>query len=171
MNIFESHTIFSYIYKQKTIMRFTEEFNEINNLINKFNHFLSDNCQIPLFDLETGFTTKNIVKIVHGMWGGEWSFPNNQTSGAYFLFGVKENQKGLYVGKASMSSWTSDRIYHHLNPYRKKEQYLIDGYVIEYIASIDLSNLGIPFISPALEEFLILNLKDKLNLINKMGNK
>jgi len=45
-----------------------------------------------------------------------------------------------------------------------------ENYIIEYMASIDLDKLKISFIAPALEEYLITSLKEKINLINGTGN-
>lgn len=43
-------------------------------------------------------------------------------------------------------------------------------YVLDCIASIDLDTSGLAFLASALEEFLIVNLRSKLNLMNGTGN-
>jgi len=43
-----------------------------------------------------------------------------------------------------------------------------DIYILNYIASIDMEK--IPFMAPALEEYLISSLSGKINLLNVAGN-
>ena len=157
--------------------KYLKEIDFINSEIIEFNKHLSANYQIPTFDLDSAFDEKQIVKVIHGDWNA-FPFPNNATRGVYFVFGYerKENEKnGLYIGKASFGSATSARLYAHLHPHRNADKFTMNGYneevyVVEYIASIDLDKLNISFIAPALEEFLITSLCNKLNLINGIGN-
>ena len=157
--------------------KYRSEFKSINKTISKFNEHLSPNNQIRLFDVSTDIENKSIVEIVHGDWNA-FPFPNNGTRGVYFVVGYERNnpeKNGMYIGKASFSSSTSARLYSHLHATRSSEKFWMNGYnnevyVVEYIASIDLDKQNIPFLSPALEEFLISNLCNKLNLFNGTGN-
>ncbi len=132
---------------------------------------------IPTFDKTSGLEKSEIVKIIHKDWNG-FPFPNNGTAGVYFLFGHEKalaDKNGLYIGKASFGSKTSNRLYAHLHPYREKDLYEMNGYrgevyVLDYMASLDLDKLQIPFMAPSLEEYLITNLRHSLNLINGIGN-
>ena len=152
--------------------KYNVEIDSINSIITKFNTYISTSYHIPNFDLSTAFEEKNIVKVVHQDWTFPW--PNNNTCGVYFIFGYDQeqhNKNGLYIGKASFGEATSKRLYHHLNPSRTDEYFTKDGYIIDYIASIDMDKLNTPFMAPALEEFLITELREPLNLFNSIGNK
>lgn len=159
------------------MIKYTTEFELINNTISLFNKYLSPSNQIRLFDLVTDIGNKNIVEVVHGDWDA-FPWPNNGTRGVYFVLGYERNhfeKNGMYIGKASFGSSTSARLYSHLHPTRSSDKFTMNGYngevyVIEYIASIDLEKQDIAFLSPALEEFLITNLCNNLKLINRTGN-
>lgn len=157
--------------------RFGKELNAINSAIVSFNKHLAAPMCIPQFDKATSIENKEIVEIIHKDWYG-FPFPNNGTRGVYFLFGHEKTQtekNGLYIGKASFGSTTSGRLYTHLHPFRTKDFYEMNGYhgevyILDFMAAIDLDKLQIPFIAPALEEYLITNLRDSINLINGTGN-
>jgi hypothetical protein len=118
------------------------------------------------------------VKIVHGDWNA-FGFPNSGRRGVYFVFGHEKNmsdKNGIYIGKASFSSSIGGRLYPKLHPYRSLSHFEMKGYfeetyILDYIASIDLDSVGIPFMAPALEEHLITALQNELNLLNGTGNK
>jgi hypothetical protein len=143
----------------------------INEALNEFNNYLSPRFQLKAIKPEA------MVKVVHGNWNA-FPFPNNGTAGVYFIFGRKKSaleEKGLYIGKASFGKKTSDRLYYHLVPHKGKEYFVFSGrdseeYIIDYIASINLEENEIPFMAPALEEFLITDLSSKLMLMNAIGN-
>jgi hypothetical protein len=157
--------------------RFDKEFDAINEAIILFNKHLTSPYCIPQFDKAKAIETKDVVEIIHTDWEG-FPFPNNNTRGVYFLFGhekTRAEKKGLYIGKASFGSRTSTRLYAHLHPCRNKEFYEMNGhhgevYILDFMASIDLDKLEIPFIASALEEYLISALRDDLNLLNGTGN-
>ena len=156
--------------------KYTTEFESINNTISQFNKYLSPSNQIRLFDVVTDIENKNIIEVVHGDWNA-FPWPNNATRGVYFVLGYERNhfeKNGMYIGKASFGSSTSARLYSHLHPTRSSDKFTMNGfnneeYIVEYIASIDLEKQDIAFLSPALEEYLIMNLSNKLNLINRIG--
>ncbi len=107
------------------------------------------------------------------------AWPNSDTGGVYFLFAYEKNNRSntaVYIGKASFSSSIGNRLYSHLNDFKREEHYLIwdgDGkeYVIELISSIDLDKRNRTFLASALEEFLITKMPKEINLINVTGNK
>ena len=156
--------------------RYQLEVSAINSAIVSFNTHMAAEFRVPEFDIDTAISQKNIVEILHGRWD-DFPFPNNGTSGVYFIFGherVLAEKNGLYIGKASFSSKTSDRLHAWLHPYRSKEHFIRNSgqetYILDYLASIDLDRLGIPFMAPALEEYLITSLRSRINLMNGTGN-
>ena len=157
--------------------KYTQEIEEINKAIKLFNSTLIAKYHIPLFSIVSDLASSTIVKIVHQDWDA-FPFPNNGTSGVYFIFGHEKTQtehNGLYIGKASFGAKTSDRLYAHMHPNRNNEYFTMNGhgsqvFIADYIASIDLDKTEIPFMASALEEFLISALKRKLHLINSIGN-
>jgi hypothetical protein len=157
--------------------RFNKEFDAINSAIIAFNRHFATAFHVPQFDKVKSLEAKAIVKIIHKDWDS-FPFPNNGTRGVYFLFGHEKTQiekTGLYIGKASFNSTTSGRLYAHLQPCRKKDFYEMNGYrgeiyILDFMASIDLDKLEVPFLAPALEEYLISTLRKDLNLINGTGN-
>lgn len=48
--------------------------------------------------------------------------------------------------------------------------YHSETYILEWIISIDMDFNETPFLASALEEYLITNLKKRINLINGTGN-
>lgn len=150
----------------------------INKSIENFNTYLSDIAKISKLsenDLENKNSFTNLTLT-------DWyntRFPNDAgQNGVYFLFGynkINENELGFYIGKASLQSKMGNRLWTHLNRYKDSEQYLmknIEGeeFVLEFIAAISTEKNKIGFIAPALEEFLILNLKNDHSLLNASGN-
>jgi hypothetical protein len=105
-------------------------FDLINNAIEQFNACLATSNRIPTFSFHENETTSSIVKVVHGDWNA-FPFPNNGTRGVYFILGrerANPNKIGLYIGKASFGSTTSNRLYKHLYPSRVSEFFTIAGY-------------------------------------------
>jgi hypothetical protein len=158
-------------------IRYRKEVDAINNGIASFNLFLNLNHLVPAFRFDTMLNEQHCIKVVHGDWHA-FSFPNSPKRGVYFIFGHEktvQEKNGLYIGKASFGSSIGDRLYYRLHPYRSQTHFVMTGYdqetyVLDFMASIDLDSPGLSFMAPALEEFLISNLKSKLNLINGTGN-
>jgi hypothetical protein len=151
---------------------------KVNLSLVEFNRFLNPNNSIPLIELCFSGDNVNACKIIHGKWN-EWSFPNNATKrGVYLILGkniANTNEVALYIGKASLSSHMGDRLYAHLHKYKNTPYYLMNGtdesqYILDYIVAIDLDSIGVWFLAPALEEFLISNLKEQITLMNGTGN-
>jgi hypothetical protein len=156
--------------------RHLENLRELNAGIESFNQYLSPSCQIPTFDPETMTRDLHCSEIVHGDWNA-FKFPNSEKRGVYFLFGherTMEEKNGLYIGKSSFDSAMGHRLYTHLHPHRSETHFTMgygsEVYVLDCIASIDLDTPGLEFLASALEEFLIVNLRSKLNLMNGTGN-
>ena len=156
--------------------RYQLEISAINAAIASFNSYVVAEFRVPEFDMDAAVLHKNMVEILHGRWD-DFPFPNNGTAGVYFIFGHEKaltEKNGLYIGKASFGSATSDRLYAWLHPHRSKEHFIMnygqETYILDYMASIDLDRLRIPFMASALEEYLILSLRSSINLMNGTGN-
>ena len=156
--------------------RFLHEINAINQTIVAFNQYLNPIYKMPVFDPGRMLEEKNCIQIVHGNWDA-FGFPNSAKRGVYFIFGRERtsDKNGLYIGKASFSSSIGKRLNPRLRAYKNSDQFEMNGYrnekyILEYMASIDLDSLNLTFLAPALEEYLITELKPSLNLINGTGN-
>jgi len=156
--------------------RYEMEIGAINAAITLFNSYLVAEFHIPRFEINSAIENRQIVEILHGKWD-DFPFPNSGTRGVYFLFGHEKfhpEKNGLYIGKASFQSSTSNRLASHLNPHRYNEHFTMNYgkeiYVLDFMASIDLDTLGIPFMASALEEHLILTLRSQFQLMNGTGN-
>jgi hypothetical protein len=155
---------------------YKSESETINQSIAAFNKHLAESYRIPEIDTSTGIDEKNIVKILHGRWD-DFQFPNSDSRGVYFIFGRHREQQaknGVYIGKASFGSAIGKRLYSWLHPHRSSEHFIMnygqDTYLLDYIASINLDRLAIPFMASSLEEYLISSLSGRLNLLNGTGN-
>ena len=157
--------------------RFLPEINAINKTITAFNRFLNPIYKIPVLNPDRMIEEKYCSEIKHGRWD-DFDFPNAPKRGVYFIFGhdkANESTNGLYIGKASFSSAIGARLDHHLRPYKKSSCFEMNGnrgekYVLDYMASIELESLNLVFMSPALEEYLISELRGQLKLMNGTGN-
>ena len=155
---------------------FRSEVEAINQSIAAFNQHLAESYQIREIDTTTGMKAKNIVEILHGRWD-DFQFPNSDSRGVYFVFGRHREQQatnGVYIGKASFRSSIGRRLYSWLHPHRSSEHFIMnygqETYILDYIASINLDTLAMPFMASALEEYLISSLSGRLNLLNGTGN-
>ncbi len=109
------------------------------------------------------------------------SFPNSNKAGIYFIFGRSETESGLktgvYIGKASHSSFIGARLYAHLyRAWREEGKYEYPDksgniFLLEFVTSIGLKD-NLYFLAPALEEYLIYHLKknDNIALLNYIGS-
>ena len=153
--------------------RFHPELNAVNAAIEKFNQYLSPQYAVPFFDPATMVKDKHCAEITHGNWNG-FTFPNSLKRGVYFIFGREKTQSelnGLYIGKASLGSFIGARCANYLrgsisSPQFEKKGYRNEVYVLDWIASIDLDAHSLGFMAPSLEEYLITELRSKLNLLN-----
>jgi hypothetical protein len=156
--------------------RYQLEISAINSAIASFNTHMAAEFRVPEFDMDAAVPQNNIVEILHGRWD-DFPFPNAGARGVYFIFGhekVLTEKNGLYIGKASFGSTTGNRLYAWLHPHRSKEHFIMnygqETYILDYMASIDLDRLRIPFMASALEEYLISSLRSSINLMNGTGN-
>jgi hypothetical protein len=157
--------------------KFQTEIAKINEAIESFNCFLHPERQVRCFQLPARSDDDSIVEVIHGSWDA-FPFPKNGTGGVYFIFGHEQSnseRNGVYIGKASFGSTTSNRLYNHLCKSRGKDLFTFPGrlgkaYIIDYIAAIDLDEIKLAVMASALEEHLITSLRSSLNLLNGTGN-
>lgn len=120
---------------------------------------------------------KTFMNIAETPWEKQF-WPNKDARGVYFLFGYKESDpsvSALYIGKASLGN-IGERLYSHLYPNRNEPHYRLNdasgvAFIIDFVASLDLSTRHNSSLAVALEEFLIVSMKSKTQLINAIGNK
>jgi hypothetical protein len=156
--------------------QYKSEVEALNQSITSFNEHLVAHYLIPEIDISTGIDEKNIVEILHGRWD-DFRFPNSESRGVYFVFGRHRDEptkSGVYIGKSSFDSAIGRRLYAWLHPHRSNQHFVMkygqDTYILDYIISINLDKLEIPFMASALEEYLITSLTGRLNLLNGTGN-
>ena len=150
----------------------------INSSITSFNTFLSAPYAVAILKFDTMIQEKRWVEITHGNWDA-FGFPTSEKRGVYFIFGHEKNmpeKNGLYIGKASFGSSIGKRLWRRLNRCRSESHFTMDGdnnerYILDYMASVDLDACGLLFMASALEEYLISELRNKINLINRIGNR
>jgi hypothetical protein len=151
----------------------------INTGIGDFNKFLNAANHLPLIDNERLENKMASWRLKEEAWFDR-PFPNGDSKGIYFVFGFNpqtDNELSVYVGKAShQNSMIGARLDSHLNnPRRDEKIYQMrhkDGidYEVDFVTTIPLDEM--PFISSAVEEFLIYFLKKNgIVLLNHIGNK
>ncbi len=150
----------------------------INSSITSFNKFLSAPYAVPVLKFDTMIQEKRWVEVIHGNWDA-FPFPTSEKRGVYFIFGHDETtpeKNGIYIGKASFGSSIGKRLWWRLNRCRRESHFTMGGnnkgrYILDYMASVDLDACGLPFMASALEEYLISELRNKIKLINGIGNR
>lgn len=150
---------------------------EINSGIEKFNSFFKTDFHVPLLKENELENKECYTNLTNTSWSDQ-RWPNSDSAGVYFIFGINQentSEVGLYIGKASLSSKIGIRLYSHLYPYRNEENYMMnDGKgkknILELVSSISFDENNMTFLAPALEEFLLSELREKINLLNVTGN-
>ena len=150
----------------------------VNKNISKFNEFFIPEKQVPTIDLSRindneYFTELNVPWL-------ELVFPNAPKKGVYFIFGYDPEDRAskvMYIGKASFSSSIGGRLYAHLLKDKDNPNFTMNGingraYNLEYVFGLDLEfdDMGMEIFASALEEFLILNVKNEILLLKGTGN-
>ena len=146
--------------------KYTKIIETINNLITDFNKVIAIDCHVKPLDTTKINDNSYFLNIVDIQWN-DIKFPRCGTAGVYFYFGYNKNDKQklcTYVGKASFDSTIGKRLYDHFKNKEYdtlengKEYYLNGEYALELVTTIPIENA---FIAPALEEYLIFNLREK----------
>ena len=148
-------------------------FREINLKIDNFNALLVPDFRVAHLD-STNPESYSVIANVH--WDDQ-VWPCGDLPGVYFLCAYQEGdpaQLGVYVGKASWGK-IGGRIWRHLNPHRAANIYRMNNavgkpYIIEAIATIGFRDLRMRSMASALEEFIIAGVRDRVHLLNAMGN-
>jgi hypothetical protein len=146
----------------------------INTHITAFNQHLAGQSAIPL--LEWG-SPHCFMHIAATPWEEQF-WPNKDSRGVYFLYlrdPSDSDNVALYVGLASLAN-IGTRLDSHLNQsdFRKTgiyKDYDSAGkeFIIDWVGTIALTDRGLAFLAPSLEEYLISRLSKELRLTNKKG--
>ncbi len=145
---------------------------QINQSLNDFNTYLKDGFAVPLLN-EIELENQNYyMDLTTFNWEKEKEWINSGKRGVYFIFGVDMEPPfnlGLYIGKASMTSYFGNRFHSHLYPSKKEKLHIMRKiFSMELITTIPIEKKNV-FLAPALEEFLINEMKNKVRLLNKTG--
>lgn len=159
-------------------MEYLEMVTILNMYINKFNDLLNENINIPLIEKQKMIDKDYYLSLNENSWN-DLRFSASDKKGIYFIFGNKildDYEKSLYIGKASFNSTIGRRLHSHLVRYRNDKMYMMNDcyaneHKLNYIIAIDMESLGMSFFAPALEEYLIINVRDYIYLLNGTGNK
>lgn len=159
-------------------MEYSEMVTILNMYINKFNDLLNENVNVPLIEEHKMIDKNYYVSLNENSWN-DLRFPSSNKKGVYFIFGnsiLEDDKKSLYIGKASFNSTIGKRLHSHLVRYRNDKMYIMnDNYAnkhkLNYLIAIDMESVGVSFLAPALEEYLIINARDYIYLLNGTGNK
>jgi hypothetical protein len=159
------------------MIKYLQIIEKINEQIDKFNgHLKSEHYISPLnskeLDNPSFFTNLKTTKWEDQHW------PHSVKSGVYFIFCHKKNNPediALYIGKSSFSSKIGNRLYSHLTNYRNAENYIMkdknsDVFILELVSSVNFEDKEIVFMSSALEELLISEMRKHVHLMNVKGN-
>lgn len=151
--------------------KYTDLIQKINTSIAEFNTHLEKG--IPLINEKEMDNPDYYMDLTKFSWGKDEEWINSGKRGVYFIFGAEEgNAKklGLYIGKSSMNSYFGNRFHSHFYPTKRDIGHFMGNpkYSMEMISTIPLEEEKV-FLAPALEEFLIKQMKDKVHLINITG--
>jgi hypothetical protein len=146
----------------------------LKNFVLRPNALLADDVRIAPLNTssESWFVAANVpyAKISH---------PYNPLPGVYILCACRQNDPlsvGAYVGKSSGArvamGWRLDN---HFRPGKATNIHTMDDpsgvpYVIEAISAIGLRDPRMRTFAPALEEFIIAGVKERVHLLNCSGN-
>jgi hypothetical protein len=149
---------------------------EINAEIGRFNAFLMPERRIPTLnpgDLDSMAVVANVPWEIQ-----DWGMRFGGHPGVYALCGFQEDDPsrlGIYVGKASMKKNIGNRLWSHLQQHRSTAIYKTNDstgrpFIIEIVIGIALRNPEMRAFAPSLEEFIICGVKDRVYLLNHVGN-
>lgn len=153
---------------------------DLNSYIASFNHFLKEEFSVPLFDINL-LEDDSYFHVLNGKTWEKVSFPKKcDVGGVYFYFGYSTNDINkllVYVGKASLTSTTGQRLWSHFkHAFDERGQiFKMDNeekFHIETVILIPFDKTGTTCLAPALEEHIISELRkgNKYHLYNVRGN-
>ncbi|MEP6671420.1 MAG: GIY-YIG nuclease family protein [Chthoniobacter sp.] len=159
-----------------TIAKYENILSQINVDIDKFNNFLVEEFKIPHLQASN---PEGVSVIANIPWDShDWGRTFGGYPGVYLLCGYQEtdpSRLGVYIGKASMGKNIGNRIWSHLQHHRSTAIYkandsLGETFIIEAVAAIALYDPRMRALAPALEEFIICDVRDRVYLLNGVGN-
>ncbi len=152
--------------------KYSDIVRQINVHINSFNAFLVDEYKIKIISTDDPSTFSEIVN-------GDFDkqrWPSGSNYGVYILCECHEFENtnfGIYIGKSSLQG-IGDRLWRHLNPYRKDGVYRNpsnESFIIEAVLAIPIIIPKMHCFASALEEYIIKNSLVGVHVFNKVGNK
>ena len=151
------------------MINFSHICNAINDRLVKFNSILSEQNQIPELQESVFFQLEGKCWIGENQINlGELDYP-----GVYFIIGETSDEKPvIYIGKASFSSSIGRRFNNHLyKTYNDNTKYFEWNSVpCKLLRAYTINLSDMKFISSALEEFMINEIKQDFTLVNGVGN-
>lgn len=156
-----------------SLERYEPIFREINLDIEKFNALLSEEFRIAPLNASNSESFSIIADVP---WDDQ-VWPHHDCPGVYVLCARHENDPnrlGAYIGKASLSN-IGNRVWAHLNPHRATNVYRMnnlsgESFIIEAVAAIGFRDPRTRALVSALEEFIIVGVRDRVHLLNGTGN-
>lgn len=152
--------------------RYSDIVRQINIHIDSFNVFLMDEYKFKMISTDDQSTFSEIIN-------GDFDkqrWPSGYNLGVYILCGYHEfnhSDIGVYIGKSSLQG-IGDRLWSHLNPYRKAGVYKFqsnENFIIEAILAIPIIIPNMYCFASALEEYIIGNNLVGVHIFNKIGKK
>ena len=148
----------------------------INKAVEDFSNLLKPEYQLPKIDDEKINNPKISWNLLQVGWN-DTMFPGDESPGVYLIFGKNTitNQIGIYIGKSSYKSLIGNRLYQHLNKGKVDRNYIMtnkskEEFKMEFVTTVPMKNF--PFLSSALEEFLIDQLQEQnIHLLNSVGKR
>lgn len=148
-------------------------FREINLDIERFNQLLAEEFRIAPLNASNSESYSVIANVP---WDDQ-VWPCSDCPGVYILCAHHANdpsQLGAYIGKASLSN-IGNRLWTHLNQYRVDNIYRMNDlsgepFIIEAVAAIGFRDPRTRALAPALEEFVIAGVRERVHLLNGTGN-
>jgi hypothetical protein len=148
-------------------------FREINLDIERFNQLLAEEFRIAPLNASNSESYSVIANVP---WDDQ-VWPCSDCPGVYILcahHANDPNRLGAYIGKASLSN-IGNRLWAHLNPHRADNIYRMNDlsgepFIIEAVAAIGFRDPRTRALAPALEEFVISGVRERVHLLNGTGN-
>lgn len=152
---------------------------DINKYILSFNKFLNEENKLNILQ-EERLNDDSYVLNLNGKTWKEIRFPRNcGIGGVYFYFGhsvTNPNKLCVYVGKASLTATTGERLWSHFKHAFDESGQLFktsnrERFNIEAITLIPFETVGMGCFASALEEHIIIELakEGRYELINIRG--
>ena len=158
------------------LQKYKDIFNEINVEIKNFNLLLAEEFRVASLNIPNYESCAVFKKGV--AWLHQECLPHRLHPGVYIICGYHQNNPssyGAYIGKSSVNENISSRLSARLKLHNEAGFYHYtdkkgEPYIYEAVVVIGLQNESMRALAPALEEFIIANVKKRIHLLNIIGN-